>query len=94
MQVDGDGQKQRRIKTVKGEITITPAYGYVRVSGVGQGDSERDGIARQKDTVRKYRCANDMGGHCTRKVRRNRWNIALTFSWTLQDSVIQINANG
>lgn len=55
------GQKQRRIKTVKGEITITPAYGYVRVSGVGQGDSERDGIARQKDTVRKYRCGERYG---------------------------------
>jgi len=34
------------------------AFGYVRVSSVGQSAEDRDGIPRQKTTIRKWAAAN------------------------------------
>jgi DNA invertase Pin-like site-specific DNA recombinase len=34
------------------------AFGYVRVSSVGQADVDRDGNPRQKTTIRKWAAAN------------------------------------
>ncbi len=36
------------------------AFGYVRVSSVGQADADRDGIPRQKTTIRKWAAPNDV----------------------------------
>jgi DNA invertase Pin-like site-specific DNA recombinase len=36
------------------------AFGYVRVSSVGQSAEDRDGIPRQKAGIRKYAAANDI----------------------------------
>jgi DNA invertase Pin-like site-specific DNA recombinase len=37
---------------------MRPAYGYVRVSGLGQAQDEKDGLIRQKDAIRHYAALN------------------------------------
>jgi len=36
------------------------AFGYCRVSSAGQASDDRDGIPRQKESIRKYAAANDI----------------------------------
>jgi DNA invertase Pin-like site-specific DNA recombinase len=39
---------------------MTPAYGYLRVSGIGQSADDRDGFPRQQQAISEYAAKNDL----------------------------------